>query len=60
MIKYLFLLFSTISFTLINIFDLTDVEITHNIPDYLVAGKVYDVDIVVKKGNIGGFAKFQM
>ena len=60
MIKYLFLLFSTISFTLVNIFDLADVEITHNIPDYFVAGKVYDVDIVVKKGNIGGFAKFQM
>lgn len=60
MIKYLFLLFSTISFTVINIFDLADVEITHNIPDYLVAGKVYDVDIVVKKGTVGGFAKFQM
>ena len=60
MIKYLFLLFSTLSFTIVNIFDLNDVEITHNIPDYLVAGKVYDVDIVVKKGSIGGFAKFQM
>ena len=60
MIKYLFLLFSTLSFTIVNVFDLNDVEITHNIPDYLVAGKVYDVDIVVKKGSIGGFAKFQM
>jgi len=60
MIKYLFLLFSTVSFTIVNIFDLADVEITHNIPEYLVAGKVYDVDIVVKKGTIGGFAKFQM
>lgn len=60
MIKYLFLLFSTLSFTVINILDLNDVEITHNIPDYLVAGKVYDIDIVVKKGDIGGFAKFQM
>jgi hypothetical protein len=60
MIKYLFLLFSTISFATVNLFDLGDVEITHNIPDYLIAGKVYDVDIVVKKGAIGGFAKFQM
>ena len=60
MIKYLFLLFSTLSFTIVNILDLNDVEITHNIPDYLVAGKVYDIDIVVKKGDIGGFAKFQM
>ena len=60
MIKYLFLLFSTLSFTIVNILDLGDVEITHNIPDYLVAGKIYDIDIVVKKGGIGGFAKFQM
>ncbi|RLD26231.1 MAG: hypothetical protein DRI54_03275, partial [Bacteroidetes bacterium] len=60
MIKYLFLLFSTVSFAFVNVFDLSDVEITHNIPNYLVAGKVYDVDIVVKKGTVGGFAKFQM
>lgn len=60
MIKYLFLLFSTVSLAFVNVFDLSDVEITHNIPSYLVAGKVYDVDIVVKKGTVGGFAKFQM
>lgn len=60
MIKYLFLLFSTFSFTIVNLFDLQDVSITHNIPEYLVSGKVYDVDIVINKGDIGGFAKFQM
>jgi hypothetical protein len=42
------------------LFDLQSVVITHNIPDYLVSGKVYDVDFVINKGDIGGFAKFQM
>lgn len=60
MIKYLFLLFSTFSISIINLFDLQTVAITHNIPDYLVSGKIYDVDFVINKEDIGGFAKFQM
>jgi hypothetical protein len=42
------------------LFDLQSVTITQNIPDYLVSGNVYDVDFVINKGDIGGFAKFQM
>lgn len=37
-----------------------DVEISHNIPEFLVAGQSYDVDLTINKGDIEGFAKFQM
>ena len=60
MIKYLIVLFGSLSFAFLNLFDIQDVEITHNIPDYLVSGKTYDIDIIIKKGDIQGFAKFQM
>ena len=60
MIKYLFFLFSTFGFLVVNLFSDENVEITHNIPSYLVAGKSYNVDFVIKKGAITGFAKFQI
>lgn len=37
-----------------------DVEISHTIPDYLIAGSSYNIDVTIDKGNIEGFAKFQM
>ncbi len=45
---------------MLNVFVFEDVEISHNIPDYLIAGSSYDVDITIQKGEITGFAKFQM
>jgi hypothetical protein len=44
----------------LNVFIFEDVEIKHTIPDYLVAGASYDIDITIQKGEITGFAKFQM
>lgn len=45
---------------LLNMLNFEDVEITHNIPEFLVSGSTYDVDITIDKGSIEGFAKFQM
>jgi len=60
MIKYLFILLSSFSVAIMNYIDMSDVEITHNIPDVLVPGEVYDIDIAINKGDIGGFAKLQI
>lgn len=45
---------------LLNMLNFEDVEITHNIPDFLISGSSYDIDITIDKGSIEGFAKFQM
>ena len=60
MIKYFLFLISTSSIMLLNVLKFEDVEITHNIPEYLVSGSTYDIDVRVQKGSIEGFAKFQM
>ena len=60
MIKYFLFLISTSSIMLLNVLNFEDVEITHTIPDFLVSGSTYDVDVSVYKGGITGFAKFQM
>jgi hypothetical protein len=60
MIKYFLFLISTSSIMLLNVLKFEDVEITHNIPDYLVSGSTYDVDFTIEKGSVEGFAKFQM
>lgn len=44
----------------LNMLSFEDVGIMHNIPDYLVAGSSYDIDVTIEKGSIEGFAKFQM
>jgi hypothetical protein len=45
---------------LVNMVGLEDIEISHNIPDYLVSGSTYEIDVTINKRNIEGFAKFQM
>jgi hypothetical protein len=45
---------------LLNVLKFEDVEITHTIPEYLVSGSTYDIDVTIQKGSIEGFAKFQM
>ena len=60
MIKYLLFLISTSTIMLLNVLNFEDVDISHNIPDFLVAGNSYAVDISIQKGDISGFAKFQM
>lgn len=60
MIKYLLFLISTSTIMLLNVLNFEDVDISHNIPDFLVAGSSYSVDVSIQKGDISGFAKFQM
>jgi hypothetical protein len=60
MIKYFLFLISTSSIMLLNVLSFEDVEVTHNIPDFLVSGSSYDIDVRINKGGISGFAKFQM
>jgi len=60
MIKYFLFLISTSSIMLLNVLKFEDVEITHTIPEYLVSGSTYDIDVTIQKGSIEGFAKFQM
>ncbi len=45
---------------LLNVLNFEDVDINHNIPDFLIAGGTYDIELTIQKGNIEGFAKFQM
>jgi hypothetical protein len=44
---------------LINVFMGSDVSLTMNVPATINAGSEFDVEIILKKGDINGFARFQ-
>lgn len=59
MIKYALIFISSIGFAIANMFSIQGVEISHNIPEFLTPGKTYDIDIILQKSTISGFAKLQ-
>lgn len=59
MLKQLILLFNLISMSFVTIFLADGVEIESNLPNELVKDSTYIVEVVIKKGDLFGFAKFQ-
>ncbi len=59
MLRLLFVLFNLVGVLLMNVFMGTDVTLTINTPKTINAGSEFDVEVVLKKGNIDGFARFQ-
>jgi hypothetical protein len=59
MLKQLILLFNLISMSFVTIFLTDGVEIESNLPKELVKDSTYIVEVVIKKGDLFGFAKFQ-
>ncbi|HAQ69806.1 MAG TPA: hypothetical protein DCR48_02410 [Flavobacteriales bacterium] len=59
MLKQLILLFNLISMSFVTIFLADGIEIESNLPNELVKDSTYIVEVVIKKGDLFGFAKFQ-
>lgn len=59
MLKQLILLFNLISMSFVTIFLSDGIEIESNLPNELVKDSTYIVEVVIKKGDLFGFAKFQ-
>ncbi len=59
MLKQLILLFNLISMSFVTIFLSDGIEIESNLPNELVRDSTYIVEVVIKKGDLFGFAKFQ-
>lgn len=59
MVKQLILYFNLISLSLITILLSDGIEIETNLPKEIVKDSTYIVDVVIKKGDLFGFAKYQ-
>ncbi|NQV54197.1 MAG: hypothetical protein HQ500_13510 [Flavobacteriales bacterium] len=59
MLKQLILLFHLVSMSFVTIFLSDGIEIESNLPDELVKDSTYIVDVIIKKGDLFGFAKYQ-
>ena len=59
MLRLLFVLLNMVGVMLMNIFIGSDVTLTINAPTTISAGSEFDVEIILKKDNIDGFARFQ-
>lgn len=59
MIKYTVILLNMLGLMLFNIFNVNDVEVSQTVPTSVKAGDSFTIEITVKKGNTGGFAKLQ-
>jgi len=59
MLKQLILLFHLVSMSFVTIFLSDGIEIESNLPDELVKDSTYVVDVIIKKGDLFGFAKYQ-
>lgn len=59
MLKQLILVFHLVSMSFFTIFLSDGIEIETNLPDELVMDSTYIVDVVIKKGDLFGFAKYQ-
>lgn len=53
------MLINTISISLMSIFIGSDVTLVMNAPTTINAGSEFDIEIVLKKGSLDGFARFQ-
>ncbi|MEQ9188693.1 MAG: hypothetical protein RLP15_13240 [Cryomorphaceae bacterium] len=59
MLKQLILLFHLVSMSFVTIFLSDGIEIETNLPDELIRDSTYVVDVVITKGSLFGFAKYQ-
>jgi len=59
MIKYTFLLLSTVAVLSSKFYGVDDVVVTQNIPETVEANADFTVEITLKKGDINGFAKLE-
>ncbi|MGE0077047.1 MAG: SPOR domain-containing protein [Bacteroidales bacterium] len=59
MLRLLFVLFNMVGITLMNIFMGSDVVLTMSTPNTISAGSEFDIEVVLKKGDLNGFARYQ-
>lgn len=59
MLRFLFVLFNLVGFAFMNIFMNSDVTLTMNVPATIKAGSEFDIEVVLQKGDLKGFARFQ-
>lgn len=60
MVKGFLILLNFFVLILLNLFLLQPIDIVHNPPQNLAPGQSAEVEVVINKGKIGGFAKFQL
>lgn len=60
MIKTLLVLVNIIGLTILNFLFLQKIDVTHNPPETLTPGSSEEVEVVISKGSVEGFAKFQL
>lgn len=59
MLRLLFVIFNMVGVVLVNIFTADDITLTMNVPVTINAGSEFDIEIVLKKGTLDGFARYQ-
>ncbi len=59
MLKLILVLFNMVGVLLMNIFMGSDVTLTINTPTTINAGAEFDIEVILEKGNLNGFARFQ-
>lgn len=60
MIKTLLVLVNVIGLTVLNFLFLQKIDVSHNPPESLAPGSDEEVEVVISKGSVEGFAKFQL
>lgn len=60
MAKGFFILLNFFAIILINLFFLQQIDVEHTPPQNLAPGQSAEVEVVINKGNVAGFAKFQL
>lgn len=60
MIKTLLVLVNIVGLTILNFLFLQKIDVAHNPPETLTPGSSEEVEVVISKGSVEGFAKFQL